>query len=46
MGGKADLAFLDAEDIEMGSYFVNDVTATAVKPSPRGASLLDITVRL
>ncbi len=30
----------------MGSYFVNDVTATDAKPSRHGAGLLDITVSL
>lgn len=46
MVGGAHLAFLDAEGIEMGSYFVSGVTATAARPSVHGAGLLDIDVRL
>ncbi|MHB9856585.1 barstar family protein [Streptomyces krungchingensis] len=44
--GNAHLSFLDAAGVEMGSYFVSDVTATAAKRSPRGEGLLDVTVRL
>jgi RNAse (barnase) inhibitor barstar len=44
--GSAHLAFLDAEGVEMGSYFVSNVTATAAEPSQRGEGLLDVTVRL
>lgn len=44
--GNAHLAFLDAEGVEMGSYFVSNVTAIAAEPSPRGEGLLDVTVRL
>ncbi|MER6618038.1 barstar family protein [Streptomyces xantholiticus] len=44
--GSAHLAFLDAEGVEMGSYFVSSVTATAAKPSLHGEGLLDVTVRL
>jgi RNAse (barnase) inhibitor barstar len=44
--GSAHLAFLDTEGVEMGSYFVSNVTATAARPSPRGDGLLDVTVRL
>ncbi|MFI1911252.1 barstar family protein [Streptomyces microflavus] len=44
--GSAHLALLDTEGIEMGSYFVSNVTATTARPSPRGEGLLDVTVRL
>jgi RNAse (barnase) inhibitor barstar len=44
--GNANLALLDIEGIEMGAYFVNDVTPTAAKPSTLGADLLDVTVQL
>ncbi|WP_246033371.1 barstar family protein [Streptomyces hundungensis] len=44
--GSAHLTFLDAEGVEMGSYFVSNVTATAAEPSQRGEGLLDVTVRL
>ncbi|MEU6324258.1 hypothetical protein [Streptomyces sp. NPDC047009] len=37
--GGGHLAFLDAEGIEMGSYFVSNLTATAAKPSVRGGGL-------
>ncbi|MFF7452571.1 MULTISPECIES: barstar family protein [unclassified Streptomyces] len=44
--GGAHLAFLDADGIEMGSYFVSGVTATAVRPSVHGDGLFDVEVRL
>lgn len=44
--GSAHLVLLDAEGIEMGSYFVGNVTAAAAKPSLRERGLFDITVRL
>ncbi|MER6916125.1 barstar family protein [Streptomyces sp. NPDC000594] len=44
--GSAHLAFLDAEGVEMGSYFVSDVIATAAERSRHGEGLLDVTVRL
>ncbi|WP_257041752.1 barstar family protein [Streptomyces sp. TLI_55] len=44
--GGAHLSFLDAEGIEMGSYFVSGLTATAARPSMHGDGLFDIEVRL
>ncbi|MET9160061.1 barstar family protein [Streptomyces parvulus] len=44
--GSADVAFLDAQGVEMGSYFVTGVTVTAAEPSLHGEGLLDVTVRL
>lgn len=44
--GNADLALLDAEGVEMGSYFVNDVALIAAKASVLGAGLVDVTVQL
>ncbi|MES9523083.1 barstar family protein [Streptomyces capoamus] len=44
--GNAHLALLDARGRTMGSYFVNDLTATAAGPSPAADGLLDISVRL
>lgn len=44
--GGAHLALLDVEGIEMGSYFVSGVTATAARPSRHGDDLFDVEVRL
>ncbi|MFC7266999.1 barstar family protein [Streptomyces lutosisoli] len=44
--GNAYLSMLDVEGVEMGSYFVNDVTSTAAKASPLGSGLVDVTVQL
>ncbi len=44
--GNAHLVLLDAVGTPIGQYFVNDVTAEAVKPSVHGAHLVDLTVRL
>lgn len=43
---NANLALLDSSGARMGQYFVNDVTPEAVRPSTRGAGLVDLTVRL
>ncbi|MGY0489397.1 barstar family protein [Streptomyces sp. WG-D5] len=44
--GGAHLAFLDAEGMEMGSYFVSGLTAMAARPSVHGDGLFDVEVRL
>ncbi|MHC5262664.1 hypothetical protein ACYSUO_32690 [Streptomyces sp. UC4497] len=44
--GGAHLAFLDAEGIEMGSYFVSGMTTTAARSSVHGDGLFDVEVRL
>ncbi|MCX4571732.1 barstar family protein [Streptomyces sp. NBC_01571] len=46
MAGGGHLAFLDAEGIAMGSYFVSGMTATAATPSVHAGGLFDVTVRL
>ncbi|MEE4419111.1 barstar family protein [Streptomyces bugieae] len=46
VAGNAYLDVLDAEGVSMGSYFVNDVTVLAVRPSPLGTDLVDVTVRM
>ncbi|WP_310724314.1 barstar family protein [Streptomyces sp. N2A] len=46
VAGNAYLDVLDAEGVSMGSYFVNDVTVLSVRPSPTGADLVDVTVRM
>ena len=46
LAGNADLALLDVEGVEMGSYFVNGVTPTAAKASNLGEGLVDVTVQL
>ncbi|GAB7029040.1 barstar family protein [Streptomyces sp. NPDC021749] len=46
VAGNAYLDVLDAEGVSMGSYFVNDVTVIAVRPSSSGADLVDLTVRM
>ncbi|MFF3737541.1 barstar family protein [Streptomyces sp. NPDC002566] len=44
--GSAWIAVLDAEGATMGSYFAGGLTVVDVRPSTRGAGLLDITVTL
>ncbi|KNE84378.1 MULTISPECIES: barstar family protein [Streptomyces] len=44
--GNAWLGVLGADGASMGSYFVNYVTVTDVRPSPRGGGLVDLTVTL
>ncbi|OKI25577.1 barstar family protein [Streptomyces sp. CB03911] len=44
--GNASFDVLDADGAAMGSYFVNDVTVTNVRPSERGAALVDLVVTL
>ncbi|WP_030548832.1 barstar family protein [Streptomyces albus] len=44
--GNAWLGVLDTEGASMGTYFVNDVTVADVRPSTRGAGLVDLTVTL
>jgi RNAse (barnase) inhibitor barstar len=46
MAGNAWFDLLDDDGATMGSYFVNDVTVIDVKPSARGADLVDLTVTL
>ncbi len=46
LAGNAWIDILDAEGATMGSYFVNDVTVVDVRPSARGAGLVDVTVTL
>ncbi|MFC4517986.1 barstar family protein [Streptomyces ehimensis] len=44
--GNAWFELLDRNGATMGSYFVNEVTVTDVKPSARSAGLVDLTVAL
>lgn len=44
--GNAWLDLLDGDGATMGSYFVNEVTVVDVKPSARGAGLVDLTTTL
>lgn len=46
MAGNAWFDILDADGATMGSYFVNEVTVIDVKPSARGAGLVDLTMTL
>ncbi|WDG27606.1 hypothetical protein N7925_04270 [Streptomyces sp. CA-278952] len=46
MAGNAWLNPLDGDGATMGSYFVNEVTVVSVRPSARGAGLVDLTVAL
>ncbi|MCS0599807.1 barstar family protein [Streptomyces sp. LP11] len=46
VAGNAWFDLLDGDGATMGSYFVNEVTVIGVKPSTRGAGLVDLTVTL
>ncbi|MFC4034610.1 barstar family protein [Streptomyces polygonati] len=46
LAGNAWFDLLDGDGATMGSYFVNEVTVVSVKPSARGAGLVDLTVAL
>ncbi|MFG2479908.1 barstar family protein [Streptomyces fagopyri] len=46
MAGNAWLDLFDGDGATMGSYFVSEVTVVDVKPSARGAGLVDLTVTL
>lgn len=46
LAGNGWVELLDGEGATMGSYFVNEVTVVDVKPSARGAGLVDLTVTL
>jgi hypothetical protein len=46
VAGNAWFELLDRDGATMGSYFVNEVTVIDVKPSARGAGLVDLTVAL
>ncbi|WP_411081173.1 barstar family protein [Streptomyces sp. cmx-18-6] len=46
LAGNAWFDLLDGGGVVMGSYFVNEVTVIDVKPSARGAGLVDLTVTL
>lgn len=46
IAGNAWFALLDGDGATMGSYFVGEVTVVDVKPSSRGADLVDLTVTL
>ncbi|MFD8739728.1 barstar family protein [Streptomyces sp. NPDC059618] len=46
MAGNAWFKLLDDEGVTMGSYFVGRVTVVDVRPSARGAGLVDLTVTL
>ncbi|UGQ10931.1 barstar family protein [Yinghuangia sp. ASG 101] len=46
VAGNAWFELLDGDGATMGSYFVSEVTVVDVRPSARGAGLVDLTVTL
>ncbi|MER7497994.1 hypothetical protein ABT033_36060 [Streptomyces pharetrae] len=44
--GNVWFELLDGDGATVGSYFVNEVNVIDVKPSARGAGLVDLTVTL
>jgi len=46
LAGNAWFELLDGDGVTMGSYFVGEVTVVDVRPSTRGAGLVDLTVTL
>ncbi|MFI9781752.1 barstar family protein [Streptomyces sp. NPDC051956] len=46
VAGNAWFDLLDGDGATMGAYFLNEVTVVDVKPSARGAGLIDLTLTL